>query len=61
MTFLQFIFGSFLFFVVDCIQFAFYGRFYARKACYDCSKCKNWHCQYFECQRKKSKLNNHDL
>lgn len=49
--------GCILWFIVDVLQFYFTERYFAKKCNYDCSKCKNWHCQYHSCERKKHKQN----
>ena len=30
----------------------------AKKANYDCTKCKNWKCYYYYCKRKREELEN---
>ena len=53
--FLCYILGTFLHMILDIICMWLCERHYARKCGYDCDKCKNWHCQYHECQRKRNK------
>ena len=48
----------FFWFLYDVLLFYLTDRFYAKKCRYDCSKCKNWHCQYHECEGKRRKLQN---
>lgn len=42
--------------ILDILMMYICERYYARKCKYNCDECKNWHCQYHECQYYKKKL-----
>lgn len=44
-----------IYLILDILLMYFCERYFARKCNYDCTKCKNWHCQYLECERKRKK------
>ena len=47
--------GGIIWFCYDMILWYITEHYFAKKCNYDCSKCKNWHCQYHECERKRQK------
>lgn len=53
MYFFILIFGSFLQCLYDIFITNRISKSYAKKACYDCSKCKNWRCFYYYCKGKR--------
>lgn len=57
---MPFILGTFLFFLYDNFLFHITALFYSKKCKYDCDSCKNWHCYYHSCKKKRDKLNGTD-
>lgn len=53
---LIYFFASFFGFLYDIVLMYIAEHYYAKKCHYDCSKCKNWHCQYHECESKRNKI-----
>lgn len=56
--FLILIFGSILQCIYDIFAVNRLGEKCAKKAGYDCSKCENWKCFYYYCERKRKEKNN---
>ena len=56
MYFLILIIGS----ILQCLFDIFYinriSKREAKKACYNCDKCKNWKCFYFYCKEKRNEI-----
>lgn len=49
-----YIIGMFCSILVDRLQFRLTEKGCCKKCNYDCSICKNWHCMYKYCERKRS-------
>lgn len=52
------LFYAVLWVLFDIVLMYITEHYYAKKCNYDCSKCKNWHCQYHECESKRNKIDN---
>lgn len=49
--FLYFILGILLIYLYDSLLFFITDRWSAKKSNYDCSKCKNWACSKYFCEK----------
>lgn len=52
------ILGSVFFCLYDILLFYLTSFRLSKKANYDCSKCKDWHCNAHWCESKRKKLQN---
>lgn len=56
MSFKIMIFGTILWCFQDILFFYIMSVHYSKKCGYDCSKCKDWHCNAHYCAKKRESL-----